>query len=148
MWVFILNVASTLYMVGLIWFVQVVHYPLHAKVGPDHFLHYQQLHMNWTGYVVGPPMLIEAGTTVYLMLNPLQHVPNWYFWIGGLLLLFVWASTGLLQVPIHNSLMVDGSSSRINMLVNTNWIRTVCWSLRGILVVVILHSMLTVSGGH
>ena len=148
MWVFLLNVASTLYMVGLIWFVQVVHYPLHAKVGTDQFLHYQQMHMNWTGYVVGPPMLIEAGTTLYLILNPLQQVPSWYFWFGGVLLFLVWASTGLLQVPIHNSLMVDGSSARINMLVNTNWIRTVCWSLRGILVLVILHSLLNVSGGQ
>jgi hypothetical protein len=30
-------VASTLFMTGLSWFVQVVHYPLFAAVGPDAF---------------------------------------------------------------------------------------------------------------
>jgi hypothetical protein len=29
----LLHLAATLYMVGVIWFVQVVHYPLFSKVG-------------------------------------------------------------------------------------------------------------------
>ena len=29
------NVAATLYMVGLIWCIQIVHYPLFAQVGKE-----------------------------------------------------------------------------------------------------------------
>ena len=31
----LLHAAATLFMTGLIWFVQVVHYPLFARVGED-----------------------------------------------------------------------------------------------------------------
>ena len=48
-----INLACTLYMVGLIWFVQVVHYPLMAKVGVQGYETYQQAHMRLTTWVVG-----------------------------------------------------------------------------------------------
>ena len=38
--VLLAHAAATLFMVGLIWFVQVVHYPLFARVGPDAFVPY------------------------------------------------------------------------------------------------------------
>ena len=53
------HAGTTLFMVGLVWFVQVVHYPLFGRVGEDEFVAYSRL----TGWVVGPPMLLEAATT-------------------------------------------------------------------------------------
>jgi len=142
MLVFIANVASTLYMMGLIWFVQVVHYPLHGHVGTAQFSEYQQLHMSWTGLVVGPAMMIEALTTLYLVIDPIQQVPTWYFWLGGILLLFIWASTGLLQVPLHNGLLDQFNEYRHSQLVRSNWIRTICWTFRGALVLYIMNLLL------
>ena len=81
---FLLHVGSTLYMMGLIWFVQVVHYPLHAHVGAEQFSNYQHLHMNWTTFVVGPPMLIEMATTVWFLLEPPLNIPNSYFYFQNL----------------------------------------------------------------
>lgn len=34
------HLAATFYMVGVIWFVQIVHYPLLEKVGTDRFSTY------------------------------------------------------------------------------------------------------------
>ena len=135
----VLHVASTLYMVGLIWFVQVVHYPLHGHVGPANFSEYQQLHMSWTGLVVGPPMLIEAATTLYFVANPIANIPAWIPWLGGGLLLLVWMSTGLLQVPLHNGLLEHFDPERHRLLVLSNWIRTIGWTARGVLVLYVLH---------
>ena len=42
--VLVLHVAATMFMVGLIWLVQIVHYPLFAHVGADTFLAYHQRH--------------------------------------------------------------------------------------------------------
>ena len=72
--VFLAHVAATLFMVGLIWFVQIVHYPLFGSVGRGGFAGYSQAHSRLTGFVVGPPMLVEAGTAVALMhgLFPLE----------------------------------------------------------------------------
>ena len=63
----IANLVSTWYMVGLIWMVQVVHYPLFAKVGSEEFVGYQISHQTLTTLVVGPPMLIEIATAVLLI---------------------------------------------------------------------------------
>ena len=38
-----IHLAITWIMVGIIWMVQVVHYPLMAYTGPDHSARYQQL---------------------------------------------------------------------------------------------------------
>jgi hypothetical protein len=38
------HLAATAAMVGLIWFVQVVHYPLFASVGADEFVAYENAH--------------------------------------------------------------------------------------------------------
>ncbi len=32
-WLLILHAGATLYMAGVIWFVQIVHYPLFSRVG-------------------------------------------------------------------------------------------------------------------
>ena len=54
-------------------------------------------------------------------------------WMGLFLLLVIWLSTALLQVPCHNRL-VNGFDPKIHhRLVKTNWIRTVAWSLRAII---------------
>ena len=59
--------ASTLFMVGLIWFVQIVHYPLFAGVGADQFSQYEQQHQQLTTYVVMPVMLLELATAIALI---------------------------------------------------------------------------------
>ena len=139
---FLLHIGSTLYMVGLIWFVQLVHYPLHAHVGSESLSNYQQLHMKWTSWVVGPPMLIEMATTLLFIVAPPLDVPNWYFWLGAVLLFVIWGSTALYQVPYHNGLLHVFDEETHNKLVKSNWIRTIFWTLRGVLVLYITYYLL------
>ena len=131
---FLLQLGSTLYMVGLIWFVQLVHYPLHGSVGADHFVIYQQRHMQWTSFAVGPAMLIEAGTTIALCTAPNSLFPSWAPTLGLVLLMLIWGSTALFQVPFHNQLLSHFDSNAHQSLVWSNWIRTFGWSARGLLV--------------
>ena len=62
--VLVVNLASTLAMTGVIWFVQVVHYPLFASVGAEGFSRYEALHATRTGWVVAPLMLCELVASV------------------------------------------------------------------------------------
>ena len=140
--ILIIQLFSTIYMTGLIWFVQVVHYPLHGEVGSTNFLRYQELHVQWTGLVVMPPMLLELGTCFYLALNGYDGIPSWIWWVGLGLLGIVWASTGLLQVPAHNALMSNFSEANHHKLVLTNWIRTIGWTARSGLLLWVLWSLL------
>ena len=70
---FLVHLVATAYMVGVIWFVQIVHYPLMLEVGDAAFCRYSRLHQSRTSYVVGPPMLIEALSGLALIAwSPIQ----------------------------------------------------------------------------
>lgn len=129
--IFLLNLASTFFMVGLIWFVQVVHYPLFGQVGRDLFPGYELAHSQLTSLVVIPPMLIELMTTGLLLIVRPSGMSLREAWLGVLLLVVVWGSTFFLQVPRHGELAGGYDQTAHAALVTTNWIRTVAWSLRG-----------------
>ena len=133
-----LQVASTWTMVGLIWFVQLVHYPLMARVGRDDFPDYAAAHARRTTWVVAPPMLIEAATAWILAIRPPEFLEVWAAWAGLALLLVVWISTALLQVPRHSRLAGGFDPGVHRMLVATNWIRTLAWTARGVLLIQVM----------
>ena len=133
--VLIAHATAALFMVGLIWFVQVVHYPLFSRVGEDTFRTYARLHGRRTMWVVGPPMLVEMMAALLLLWLKPTGVPPWMLWGGLLLLLVVWLSTWLVQVPQHTILAAGFNAEAYHRLVRTNWIRTVTWSLRGALAI-------------
>ena len=64
----IVHAAATWFMTGLIWFVQIVHYPLFAKVGALAFKEYEHDHQRKTTWVVAPVMLIEAAAASVLVM--------------------------------------------------------------------------------
>lgn len=128
------RLAATCYMIGLVSFVQRVHYPLLAAIGSQEFSAYQHQRVSRTGPVVGPPMLIEAATALAgVALRP-PAVPTSLVWLGVGLLAVIGLSTLLLQVPCHRELMTGFDASAPRRLVATNWVRTAAWSLRGVLV--------------
>ena len=132
--VLIANLVSTCYMVGLIWMVQVVHYPLFAKVGTDQFVGYQTSHQTLTTLVVGPPMLVELLSAILLLWYRPVPVPGWLVYAALALLVIVWLSTAFIQVPCHEKLTSGFDAAAHSKLVVSNWIRTVCWTARGALV--------------
>lgn len=131
--VLLVNAAATVYMVGVIWIVQLVHYPLKACIDRAEFTTYQQRATARITWVVGPPMLIEAATALYLCAFPPEAVPGWTLWTALALVFVVWISTATLQVPCHNALARGFDAATHRRLVRTNWIRTTAWTLRGAL---------------
>ncbi|HEX8914170.1 MAG TPA: hypothetical protein VF796_17610, partial [Humisphaera sp.] len=129
----VLNLIATWYMVGLIWFVQLVHYPQFAMVGPDQFRLYHPRHTRLTTWAVGPPMLLEATTAALLLFTRPPSLPAWAAWAGACLVATLWASTAFLQVPQHNVLAGGFDARACGILCRTNWIRTVGWTARGLL---------------
>ena len=130
----LIQVASTLSMVGLIWFVQVVHYPLFARVGHVEFPAYEADHQRLTTYVVAPLMLAELATAVLLFWWRPPGVPTWLIAVALATLLSIWVSTYLVQVPQHRALSESFDASVQARLVSGNWFRTIAWTTRGLLV--------------
>ncbi len=130
----ILKLASTMAMVGLIWFVQLVHYPLFAKVGAAGFAEYERLHQTRTTWVVAPLMLTEAVTAVgWIWLRP-AAVPALAAVAGALLVGVLWLSTYWWQIPAHRRLTESFDPLTHQRLVRSNWLRTAVWTARGALV--------------
>lgn len=117
-------------MCGLIWFVQIVHYPLFKRVPESGFATYEQAHTRLTGRVVLPVMLAELGTAILLSFNPAEILPIRFALANLSGLLLVWASTFFLQVPLHQRLSKRFDARDHRKLVLTNWIRTVLWTIR------------------
>ncbi len=128
------NVAATLYMVGLIWCIQIVHYPLFALVGKEGFTAYEAAHSNLITPVVGLPMLIELATAGLLLFFRSPAIRLSEAIIGLLLVVVIWFSTMFLQVPQHGILSAGFDAAAHQFLVSSNWLRTIAWSLRGALV--------------
>ena len=121
-------------MCGLIWFVQVVHYPLFARIDTAHAAGYPDENQRRTGLVVIPPMLVEGATAALLAINPPPGITRATALIGLLLVILVWLSTAVVQMPLHARLHEVGHQPQlVTALVRTNWFRTVLWTARALL---------------
>lgn len=132
--VFLVHLGATLLMVGVIWTVQVVHYPLFAGVGAGGWAAYEAAHQSRITLVVGPLMLAELVTAVWLVLDRPAGLPAWAVVLGAALVGVIWASTAFVQVPLHATLGDAFDADAHARLVATNWIRTAAWTARGGLV--------------
>jgi hypothetical protein len=126
----LLHAAATLTLFGVILVIQLVHYPLFRLVGTASFAAYQSAHMVRITWIVLPAMLVELLTALALAGWQPFGMPPWQVWTGLGLVGLIWASTGLLQAPIHQSLVSGFDPDAHRRLVMTNWIRTVAWTLR------------------
>jgi hypothetical protein len=125
-----IHLAATLFLTGLIWVIQIVHYPLLDQGGVDGFAGFHRRHTRRISLVVIPPMLVELATACWLALENPEAVPVALPRIGLVLLGIVWLSTFALQVPEHNRLSRGFDRAAHRRLVTGNWIRTIAWSLR------------------
>ena len=117
-------------LVGLIWTIQLVHYPGFAYVEPAELTRFHQHHSTSISWIVLPLMVTELGLSAYLAY---QFNFNWKYTVPLLIVLVIWASTFFISVPLHNALMGVKDSANIEQLVATNWIRTVLWSGKALL---------------
>jgi hypothetical protein len=118
------------YMTGIIWFVQCVHYPmLHLSNGEDS----KAGHLEYTrrmGFVVFPVMVCELVLQGRWL--AMEAVPE--AWLGTGLLFVIWASTFFVQVPCHHKLQTRFDPAVQRKLVHTNWVRTLAWTARALLI--------------
>lgn len=134
----ILVFAATLFNTGLIWTVQLVHYPGFLKMGVEKYIEYQQFHMKAITYLVGPSMLIELVLSVILLFM-LTGLPDRALYVASFLILIgIWFHTAFWASPIHGKLLNGFSEDLARSLIHANWWRTIGWTLRAFLLGFIL----------
>lgn len=135
--IFVVNLAVAWFLTGLIWTIQVVHYPLFSFVG-DRFCDYEDRHRRRIGYIVGPTMIVELATAVLLVWRRPEYVSFGVAVTSLGLVLMIWISTALLQAPCHQTLSQGFDAATERRLTTTNWIRTIAWTLRALLLTAVL----------
>jgi len=127
------NLVAAAMMTGVIWTVQLVHYPLLASVGVDEAAAVAVRHQRMMSWVVGPPMLAEGAATVWLLISPPEGLQWWLPWASAVMLATVLGCTVLLSVPLHAQMATSPLADTGRRLVVTNWPRTAGWTARLVL---------------
>jgi hypothetical protein len=131
----IAHLSATLFMVGLIWTIHYVHYPLFANVGEQTYVNFQAAHVERIGKLLLLPWLTEGVTLIailaiaFLGTHKALRVPAV---INGAAMALVLVISGFWSAPAHGKL-ADGFDKAVHdQLMTANLIRTLAWSLCGI----------------
>ena len=136
--VLVVQVAATWFMVGMIWMVQVVHYPLFRAIPASSFSSYEAAHTAAIGRLLILPAGTEVVSAAALVWFRPDAVPLWMVMLSGALLAAIWVATALVQAPLHRRLLNGYDRATVDRLVRSNWFRTGAWTLRGVLVAAML----------
>jgi hypothetical protein len=136
--VLIAHAAATWFMVGLIWTIQSVHYPLFVRVGPPSFERYESEHTHRMARLLAIPAGLEVGTGLALVWTRPEGLGLTPVLMSGALLAIIWVTTAVVQVPLHKRLTAGYDRSVVLRLVKSNWLRTGVWTARGVLVTTML----------
>lgn len=131
------HAVSTLVLVGIIWTVQWVHYPLMALVGRERFAAYEQAHAPRMAAVVMLPWTVQGATTAWLLVAPPTGTPRWLIAAAAVTAAVPVLVTVVASVPAHGRLATGFDAEVHRRLVATNWLRTAAWSVHGAIAVAI-----------
>ena len=122
------HLIFTSIMTGVIWVIQIVHYPSFHFIEKELYTAFQKFHMNKISIIVIPIMLAELITGMMLFLDRGSKSP--FLIISFVILVLIWLITGVFFSKAHNELMTGYQELVVNQLVVMNWIRTLLWTLR------------------
>ena len=139
----VIHAAATMFMVGLIWTIHYVHYPLFAYVGESTYVSFQAEHVARIGRLLFVPWLTEGITLLgILALAFLGGRKDWRVpaVINGAAMAVVLVISGFWSAPAHAKLADGFDKSVHDQLMTVNLIRTLAWSVCGVCAIWIVLS--------
>ena len=119
-------------MVGVIWVIQLVHYPSFRYTDREKYVSFQIFHMRNISFIVVPVMILEFLSGLLLVLYHSNQES--LLRISFILLLIIWLVTALFFAQIHQKLSKGYDETLVRNLVSLNWIRTLLWTIRTIII--------------
>ena len=130
---FLIQIITNSILIGILIITQIISYPSLSSIDKSYFEKYHKNYVNKISYVVIPFMLIELFSLLYL-----TYYKSDLFMIKSLLILMtIWLFTFICIVPLHNSLSNKRSIDIINSLINYNWFRTILWTIKLLIILVV-----------
>ncbi len=129
-WVQSIYIFCSFYMTGVIWLIQLIHYPTFSQINESQFIAFHLRHSTMMSVLVGPVMLAEL-----LAVSVLAKNFEVFWLIQGLLTIFLWFLTFFVSVPIHKQLERGQKQHLQVQLIKTNWPRTIIWTAKAALLI-------------
>jgi hypothetical protein len=136
--VLIAQVLASTAMAGLIWTIQLVHYPLMGAVPGPEFVSYESEHRRRITWIVGPLMAVEGICVLILLVAAPSSMAWWLPWSGAIAEAVAIGTTAFISAPLHVRLSAGRDDELLDRLITTNWIRTAAWTTRAGLSVAML----------
>lgn len=121
----LVHAAAVFALFGLIWTIQLVHYPMFKYVEAPHWPRFHGLHSRNITFVVFPLMLIELLTALQLFVKESTSTNLIFVVCAGL----TWLLTILLFVPLHGKVSNRPLPNIFDKLVAYNWTRVLAWTI-------------------
>ena len=128
-----IHFLSTSLMVGIIWVIQLLHYPTFHFIKQSDYVEFQHFHMQRISFIVVPVMIIELLSGFMLV----YYFRSNLFILCLTILLVIWLITFVFFTKLHQSLLGGYDKIIVDKLVQINWSRTFLWSLRLIILIYI-----------
>lgn len=139
----VIHLAATLFMVGLIWTIHYVHYPLFANVGESTYASFQAAHIERIGKLLFVPWLTEGITLIGVLALAFlggHRALRVLAVINGAAMAVVLVISGFWSAPAHAKLADGFDTSIHDQLMTVNLIRTLAWTVCGICAIWIVLS--------
>ena len=120
-------------MVGIIWVIQLLHYPAFNFIKESDYVEFQHFHMQRISFIVVPVMILELFSAFMLV----YYLRSNLLILCLIILLFIWLITFVFFTKLHQSLLDGYDKTIVDKLVKINWSRTILWSLRLIILIYI-----------
>ena len=124
----IIHLIATSAMVGVIWIIQLVHYPSFHFIELNQYTTFQRFHMSRISYVVIPAMLTELFTLILIIIS-MDQIDTLVL-ASAILLISIWLITAVFFSGVHQKLTLGYDQTVVDKLVKLNWGRTLLWTLR------------------
>ena len=128
----IIHLIATSVMVGVIWIIQLVHYPSFHFIELKQYTTFQRFHMSRISYMVIPAMLTELFTLILIVIS-MDQIDTLVL-ASAILLIFIWLMTAVFFSGVHQKLTLGYDQTVVDKLVKLNWGRTLLWTLRLLLI--------------
>ena len=144
-WLLLSHMISNIYLLGIIWFIQCIHYPLLSGIGtivePAMFKEYTHYFTIQPLLIAGIPMLIDFISTIILFWRQPPPIQTSLYKLSGILLGIIW---GLLifEFFVHQILSQGYHVTAYRFLQIANWAITILWSIKSILSIIFVKKLI------
>lgn len=129
------HLCATWFMVGLIWTIHTVHYPLFVDVGSATYTTFQLHHVERIGRLLLVPWGVEGLTALIILISVWRSKDRGLYvpvLVGSIAMGVVLIVSGFFSAPAHADL-ADGFDAAVHArLMKADLVRTIAWTIRGV----------------